>query len=106
MAQHQYKRSAGHGEDKEMDEKTGVEALLSQLEKAFERTRKPVVALYPYDKETQSISLPTELDEELRQLVVQGQKPKAVKWVTEWTGAGLRLAKDYVDGLIDRRPRG
>ena len=89
-----------------MDEKRGVETLLSQLEEAFERVRKPVVPLYPYDKESRGISLPAELNEELRQLVVQGQKPKAVKRVTEWTGAGLRMAKDYVDGLIDKRPRG
>ena len=77
-----------------MDEKTGIEALLSRLEEAFERVRKPVVPLYPYDKESRGISLPAELNEELRQLVVQGKKPKAVKRVTEWTGAGLRMAKD------------
>ena len=84
-----------------MGEKKGIEALLSQIEETSERTRKPVVPLYPYDKESHSISLPAELNEELRQWLLQGQKPKAVKQVTEWTGAGLRMAKDYVDGLID-----
>jgi len=86
-----------------MDEKTRIKALLSQLEEEFERVRKPVVAIYPYDRETQTISLPEEFETELRQWILQGQKPKAVKRVTELTGAGLRLAKDYVDGLVDRR---
>ena len=76
-----------------MDEKRRIEALLSQLEEAFERVRKPVVALYPYDKEARTISLPKEIEAELRQSVRQGQKPKAVKRVTELSGAGLRLAK-------------
>lgn len=48
-----------------MDEKTRLETLLSKLEEDFERVRKPVVALYPYDRETQTISLPEAIETEL-----------------------------------------
>lgn len=72
------------------------------LEDAFERVREPAVPKYPYDEETNTIDLPEEIDEELRDLLREGNKPADVKRVTRLTGAGLRLSKDYVDDLQDR----
>lgn len=33
-------------------------------------------------------------------MAMKADKPKAVKRVTELTGAGLRVSKDYVDNLL------
>ncbi len=77
--------------------------FLTFLEEEFERVRKPVVPLYPYDKTTNVISLPPKVEKRLRQLVLKGQKAEAVKQVTRLTGAGLRLSKDYVDNLVIRK---
>ena len=76
-----------------------IDAILKSLEDAFERTRKKTVPLYPYDKQTNTITLPPEVEKTLRNLVLTGNKIEAVKRVTELTGAGLRLSKDYVDGM-------
>lgn len=43
-------------------------------------------------------------DDELMQLVSQGNKIEAIKLVRERTGAGLKEAKDYVEGLMSDRP--
>jgi ribosomal protein L7/L12 len=76
-----------------------VDAFLKSLEDSFERTRKKTVALYPYNKQTNTIILPPEIEKTLRQLVLTGDKVEAVKRVIELTGAGLRVSKDYVDSL-------
>ena len=39
-------------------------------------------------------------------MAINGDKPKAIKQVTELTGAGLRVSKDYVDNLIMNRGAG
>ncbi|HVO71640.1 MAG TPA: hypothetical protein VMT24_16440 [Aggregatilineaceae bacterium] len=77
-----------------------VDAFLKSLEDAFERTRKKTVPLYPYNKQTNTITLPPEIENSLCQLVLRGDKIEAVKRVAEFTGAGLRVSKDYVDGLM------
>jgi ribosomal protein L7/L12 len=33
-------------------------------------------------------------------MAIKADKPKAIKKVTELTGAGLRVSKDYVDNLL------
>ena len=33
-------------------------------------------------------------------MAIKTDKPKAIKKVTELTGAGLRVSKDYVDNLL------
>jgi ribosomal protein L7/L12 len=78
---------------------SSMKELLSLLEELFEKVRKPVVPPYPYDEQTNTITLPAEIEKELRQLVLNGNKPEAVKRVTQLTGAGLRVSKDYVDSL-------
>ncbi len=52
---------------------------------------------YPYDKRTEKITLPPEIEQEIRQLVQSGKKIEAVQRVLRLTGAGLRISKDYVD---------
>jgi ribosomal protein L7/L12 len=74
------------------------------LADAFEQTRKKTVALYPYDKQTNTITLPPGVEATLRELILAGNKIEAVKRVTELTGAGLRVSKDYVDNLaLDKK---
>ena len=85
-----------------------VEEFLTELDELFQRTRKKTIALYPYDKRTNTITLPPDVEKTLRQLILSGEKIEAVKRVTELTGAGLRVSKDYVDNLaanIKRRPK-
>jgi hypothetical protein len=64
-------------------------ALLWSLDKLYQATRKKGEVKYPYDKHTGAISLPEHLEDEVRQIAVQEGKPKAIKKVTELTGAGL-----------------
>ena len=54
---------------------------------------------YPYD-EKQGIQLPQEIEQEIKALVKSGRKVEAVQRVFNLTRAGLKNAKDYVDGLV------
>jgi ribosomal protein L7/L12 len=76
-----------------------LKAFLMILDKVFFLARKKVVPLYPYDKRTKVITLPKEVERQLRRLVADGNKVEAVRQVIRLTGAGLRLSKDYVDSL-------
>jgi ribosomal protein L7/L12 len=58
---------------------------------------------YPYDQRTDTITLPPEIEKELRQLVMSGNIILAVQRVRELTGAGLKVSKDYVDSLPGRK---
>jgi ribosomal protein L7/L12 len=82
-----------------------LKAFLIILDKVFFLARKKVVPLYPYDKRTKAITLPKEVERQLRCLVADGNKVEAVRQVTRLTGAGLRVSKDYVDSLA-RKDRG
>ena len=77
--------------------------ILAMLEKAFAKYRKKVKPRFPYDAQTDVIQLPHEIEAKLRQLVLTGKGVEAVKRVTELTGAGLRVSKDYVDSLAPQR---
>jgi hypothetical protein len=72
--------------------------ILQWLEEEFARVRDRTLPPFPYDAKTNAIALPYEIESELRHLALTGQK-EAVKRVTKLTGAGLRVSKDYVDGL-------
>ena len=76
------------------------EAFLWGLDKLFQITRKRVEPTYPYDSKTGKIILPKNIENEIYQMAIKSDKPKAVKKVTELTGAGLRISKDYVDNLL------
>jgi len=73
--------------------------ILKAIEELFEKERKKVAPLYPYDKKTNTIQLPDDVIADLKFFLLVGNKPAAVKRVAELTGAGLRMSKDYVDGL-------
>ena len=77
-----------------------LKAFLMILDKVFFLARKKVVPLYPYDKRTKVITLPKEVERQLRRLVADGNKVEAIRQVTRLTGAGLRVSKDYVDSLV------
>jgi hypothetical protein len=87
------------GEEAMKQPKRAEPPILALLEKAFAKYRKKVKPLFPYDAKTAVIHLPHHIEEELRRLIVTGNPVEAVKRVTELTGAGLRVAKDYVDSL-------
>jgi len=73
--------------------------ILKALDELYEKTRKKIKPLYPYDKKTGKIELPEDVVADLKFLLLVGRKPEALKRVAELTGAGLRVSKDYVDGL-------
>ena len=74
-------------------------SILKALEDLYAKERKKIVPPYPFDKKTGKIELPEEVIADLKFFLLVGNKPAAVKRVAELTGAGLRLSKDYVDGL-------
>jgi ribosomal protein L7/L12 len=76
-----------------------LQALLVVLEKVFALRRKKAVYPFPYNIRTHTISLPAQIERELRRLVSTGHKVEALKRVISLTGAGLRVSKDYVDTL-------
>ena len=69
------------------------------LEHVFALRRKKAVYPFPYNTRTHTISLPAQIERELRRLVSTGKKVEAMKRVISLTGAGLRVSKDYVDTL-------
>jgi hypothetical protein len=73
--------------------------ILKAIEKLYEKERKKIVPLYPFDKKTGKIELPEDIIADLKFFLLVGNKPAAVKRVAELTGAGLRVSKDYVDNL-------
>ena len=73
--------------------------ILKALEDLYEKTRKKVAPLYPVNKKTGKIELPDDVVADLKFLILVGRKPEALKRVTELTGAGLRVSKDYIDSL-------
>ena len=74
--------------------------ILKALDDLYEKKRKKIKPRYPYDKKTNTIHLPDEVVTDLKFLILAGNKVEALKRVTKLTGAGLRLSKDYVDGLL------
>ena len=56
--------------------------------------------LYPYDEKL-GIQLPEEVEQEIKALIKNGQKIQAVQRVFQLTRAGLKVSKDYVDGLLE-----
>jgi ribosomal protein L7/L12 len=73
--------------------------ILKVLDELYEKHRKKIKPLYPYDKKTNAIRLPDEVVADLKFLIVAGNKVEALKRVAQLTGAGLRVSKDYVDDL-------
>ena len=61
--------------------------------------------LYPYDKSTDTISLPPALEKDILNLALAKGVPIAMKEVMQLTGAGLKVSKDYIDNLLGRKRR-
>lgn len=57
--------------------------------------------LYPYDKSTDTISLPPASEKEILHTASTKGTPVAMKKVMDLTGAGLKVSKDYIDGLLE-----
>jgi len=76
-----------------------LKIILVILEKVFVIVQKKDDPPLPYDKCTNTVNLPLEIEQELRRLISTGYRVEAVKRVTKLTGAGLRISKDYVDNL-------
>ena len=75
--------------------------FLDTLETLFEAERdQSIPPPYPFDRDLNTIRLPREIEAHLQHLARTGHRIEAVKQVTKLTGAGLRVAKDYVDSLI------
>jgi hypothetical protein len=55
---------------------------------------------YPYDKTTDTVSLPSDVEKEVVNIRLASGVPKAMQKVMELTGAGLKVSKDYVDNLF------
>lgn len=88
---------------RKVTQRENLHPMLDRLEQLFELHRKPNIAPpYPYDEKQNLIRIPEEIEQQLRKLVQSGQKVEAVKQVTDLTGAGLRVSKDYVDSLSKR----
>ena len=78
--------------------------LLDELEALYAQTHKRTSPPpYPYDEQRSVIRLPQGVVKEIRQMVRSGDVPAAMKRVAELSGAGLRVAKDYVDSLRPAR---
>ncbi len=63
------------------------------------------VPLYPYNKQTDTISLPSEVEKEVKNIALTEGVPSAMKRVMALTGAGLKVSKDYIDNLLQRYRR-
>ena len=75
--------------------------ILKALNELYEKHRKKVKPLYPYDEKTNTIHLPDDIVVDLKFLILAGNKIEALKRVAELTGAGLRVLKDYLDNLME-----
>jgi ribosomal protein L7/L12 len=73
--------------------------ILRAIEKLYEKERKKITPRYPVNSKTGKIELPEDVIADLKFFLSVGNKPAAVKRVAELTGAGLRVSKDFVDGL-------
>jgi hypothetical protein len=58
---------------------------------------------YPYDKQTETIHLPDEIQAEVKALWQAGHNSTALKRVMKLTGAGLAISKRYLDDLPGRQ---
>lgn len=74
-----------------------LQVLLVVFEHVFALLRKKAVSPFPYNAKTHTISLPAQIEREVRDLVSTGKKVEAMKRVIRLTGARLRVSKDYVD---------
>jgi len=80
-----------------------IEDILLFIDKLHEETKEKIDPIYPYNKDTNKIDIPMNIQSEIVSLIESGKKPVALKKVTRLTGAGLRVSKDYIDNLFKNR---
>jgi len=56
-------------------------------------------AQYPYDKKTNKVILPANIEQEVKSILLNQGMVEAMKKVILLTDCGLRIAKDYLDKL-------
>lgn len=69
------------------------------VEEALKSRRQFPVPPYPLDTKSNKIRLPGSVRQEVRLILQKQGKPAAMQRVMHLTGAGLRVAKEYVDKL-------
>lgn len=73
---------------------TSIGSAINQLQKDIKRTNTIL------EKIAKQIGVPEpSIDEELKNIISDGKKIKAVKRYRDFTGVGLKEAKDYIDNL-------
>lgn len=73
---------------------SSIGSAISQLRKDIKRTNTIL------EKIAKQIGVPEPpVDEELKSLISDGQKIRAIKRYRDFTGVGLKEAKDYIDNL-------
>jgi hypothetical protein len=78
-------------------------SILALLDKLYMFRKRPYPPPYPYDKATDTITLPVDIETRICRMAAAGNKVDAVKETSLLTGAGLRVSKRYVDNLIATR---
>ena len=58
---------------------------------------------FPWDENTDTISLPVDVESEIAEVASAGDQVRAIKKVMELTGADLKVSKGYVDHLKERK---
>ena len=58
---------------------------------------------FPWDENTNTISLPSDIEREIAELASIGDQVRAIRKLMELTGAGLKVSKDFVDRLKERQ---
>ena len=73
----------------------GIEASISQILSYIKRINVNV------NKIAQQVGVPDTVTDELKSLLLEGKKIKAIKKYREVTGLGILEAKEYVDSLSE-----
>ncbi|MBU3181893.1 ribosomal protein L7/L12 [Clostridium psychrophilum] len=77
----------------------GIEGSISQIRSDIKRINTNV------NRIAQQVGVPDTVTDELKSLLLEGKKIKAIKKYREVTGFGLIEAKEYVDSLIELKSK-
>ena len=96
------KRKRNSKRPAEPESEISIKGFLEWLDQEFQSRQNNPNPPYPYNRKTNAIQLPEEIEKELIAMVKAGEKVEAIKRVTKLTGAGLRVSKDYVDDFLSK----
>ena len=77
----------------------GIEGSISQIRSDIKRINANV------NRIAQQVGVPDTVTDELKSLLLEGEKIKAIKKYREVTGFGLIEAKEYVDSLSELKSK-